>query len=64
MGLGNDQARGDERNAARERIAEQAVGVGMMLVAPAAERDPGAAIDEQAGRGGGGGSGRGPATRQ
>lgn len=48
MSLGDDQARGEERDAARQRLTDQAVGLGVMLVAPAAERDPGAAIDEEA----------------
>jgi hypothetical protein len=47
MSLGNNQARGEERDAAQERFPEQAVSLGVMLVAQAAERDPGAAIDEE-----------------
>jgi hypothetical protein len=48
MGLGHDEARREERDATRERVPKQSVRFGMMLVALAAERDPGAAIDEQA----------------
>ena len=50
MGLGNDEARGEQRDATCERVAKQSVRLGMVLVALAAERDPGAAIDEQADR--------------
>ena len=64
MSLGDDEARGDERDAARERVSKQTVRLGMMLVALAAERDPGAAIDEQAWRSGDGWCDRGPASRQ
>jgi hypothetical protein len=49
VGLGEDEVRGEQRNAARERLAEEAVGLDMVLVAPAAQRDPRAAIDEQSG---------------
>src|SRR6185436_10325098 len=64
MGLGDDQTGGEQRDATRERGAKQPVRLGMILVALAAERDPGAAIDEQAWRSGGGWCDRGPASRQ
>lgn len=47
VSLGNDQVRGDQGNSTTDRVAEQAVGLGVMLIPPAAQRDPGAAIDEQ-----------------
>lgn len=47
VSLGNDQVRGDQRDPATDRVAEQTVGRGVMLIPPAAQRDPGAAIDEQ-----------------
>lgn len=47
MSLGHDQARGEQWDAAPERFPKQAVSLGVMLVAQAAERDPGAAIDEE-----------------
>ena len=54
MGLGNDKARGEKRDATRERVAKQSVRLSMVLIALATERDPSAAIDEQAWRSGGG----------
>jgi hypothetical protein len=40
--------RRDQPGAPAKGGSEQGVGLGMVLVAPAEERDPGAAIDEQA----------------
>src|SRR4030095_14284179 len=62
--LRDHEIRGDERDPAPQRLAEEPVGFGMVLVSPAPERDPGAAIDEQAPGSGGDASGTGPATRQ
>lgn len=65
MGLGNDEVRGEQRDPARERLTDEPVGLGMVLVARAAQRDPSAAIDEQpCGGGGGGARDTVPATRQ
>lgn len=64
MGLGDDKVGGEERNTPLEGLAEEAVGVAMVLIASAAERDPGAAIDEQPFGSVGGGPGREPAARQ
>ena len=64
MGLGDDEIRREERDPAPERLSEQAVGVGVVLIAPAPQRDPGAAIDEQAGGNGGDAPGTGLAARQ
>lgn len=47
VSFGQDEVRGDQRNALTDRVAEQAIGLGVMLIPPAAQRDPGAAIDEQ-----------------
>lgn len=47
VGFGDNQVRGEQRNPSPDCVAEQAVGVGVMLVPPAAQRDPGTAIDEQ-----------------
>jgi hypothetical protein len=54
MGLGDDQSRSEKRDATRERVTKQSVRLSMVLIALATERDPGAAIDEQAWRSGGG----------
>jgi len=64
MGLGDDEIRGEEGNPAREGLAEQSIGLGVVLVAPAAQRDPGAAIDEQASGNGGGARDTVPVARQ
>lgn len=42
----NDQVRRDEPQTPPYRLAEQAIGFGVVLIPPAAQRDPGAAIDE------------------
>ena len=64
MGLGDDEIRGEQGNPACERLAEQSIGLAVMLVAPAAQRDPGAAIDEQASGNGGGARDTVPGARQ
>jgi hypothetical protein len=45
--LGKYQAGSHERDAPPERLSEEAIRLGMMLIAPAPERDPGPAIDEE-----------------
>ena len=47
MDLGDDEIRREERDPAPERLSEEAIGVEVVLVAPAPQRDPGAAIDER-----------------
>src|SRR5262245_37689768 len=47
MGLRDHEIRRDQRHWLRERLSEEAIGVGMVLIAPAAQRDPRPAIDEQ-----------------
>jgi len=64
MGLGDDEIRGEKGNPARERLPEQSIGLDVMLIAPAAQRDPGAAIDEQASGNGGGARDTVPGARQ
>ena len=64
MCLGDDEIRGEQRNTAGERLTEKPVGFGVMLVAPAPQRDPGAAIDEQPSGSGGGARGTGLESRQ
>src|SRR5262249_58759180 len=64
MGLGNDKAGGHQWNSGLESFAEEAIRLGMVLVTPASQRDPGAAIDEQSRGLGGGARGTVPATRQ
>src|SRR5437867_4529698 len=64
MGLGNDEVGRHQWNSGLESIAEEAISLGMVLVAPAAQRDPGAAIDEQSRGSGGGAGGTVPAARQ
>jgi hypothetical protein len=46
MRFRNDEVRREQRDAARKRLAKKTVGLGVMLIAPAAQRDPGSAIDE------------------
>ena len=58
--LGEDEIGGRERDAAAEGLAEQPVCLGVMLIAPAPQRDPRAAIDEQSTRLAGAGHGTGP----
>jgi len=36
VGLGDDEVRGEQRNVTRERFAEEAIGLDVVLVAPAA----------------------------
>lgn len=38
---------GHEKNSPLECLAEQAVGLEMVLIAPTSQRDPGAAVDEK-----------------
>lgn len=47
-GFPDDQVRGDHRQPPPYRFAKQAIGIGVMLITPAAQCGPGAAIDEQA----------------
>src|SRR6267378_3250757 len=64
MGLGDDEVGGDQWNSGPESFAEETIRLGMVLVAPAAQRDPAAAIDEQPSGSGGGAGGTVPAVRQ
>src|SRR5262249_62411140 len=64
MGLGNDKVGGHQWNSGLESFAEEAIRLGMVLITPASQRDPGAAIDEQSRGLGGGARGTVPATRQ
>src|SRR3989441_10982097 len=64
MGLGDDEVGGDQWNSGPESFAEETIRLGMVLVAPAAQRDPAAAIDEQPSGSGGGAGGTVPAGRQ
>src|SRR2546428_9268968 len=61
MGLGDDEVGGDQWNSGPESFAEETIRLGMVLVAPAAQRDPAAAIDEQPSGSGGGAGGTVPA---
>ena len=45
--LRDDQVRGDEGNPTADGLVEESIGFDVILVAPAPQRDPGAAIDEQ-----------------
>src|SRR3989442_10816720 len=63
MGLGDDEVGGDQWNSGPESFAEETIRLGMVLVAPAAQRDPAAAIDEQPSGSGGGAGGTVPAVR-
>jgi hypothetical protein len=47
-----------------ERLAEEAVGIGVVLIALAAQRDPGTTIDEQSCGSGGDARGTVPAARR
>lgn len=47
MNLGDDEIRGYEESTLRERLAEQAVCLGMVLIASTAQCDPGAAVDKE-----------------
>ena len=58
--LGEDKIGGREWDAAPKRLPEQPVRLGMMLIAPAPQRDPRAAIDEQSTRLADAGHGTGP----
>jgi hypothetical protein len=62
--LRKDQIRREERHLTPESSAEQPLGIGVVLVAPAEERDPGAAIDEQPGGSAADVCGRAPDARQ
>src|SRR2546427_8676501 len=64
MGLGDDEVGGDQWNSGPESFAEETIRLGMVLVAPAAQRDPAAAIDEQPSGSGGGAGGTVPAVRR
>src|SRR2546427_10759834 len=64
MGLGDDEVGGDQWNSGPESFAEETIRLGMVLVAPAAQRDPAAAIDEQPSGSGGGAGGTVPAVWQ
>ena len=58
--LGEDEIGGREWDAAPKRLPEQPVRLGMMLIAPAPQRDPRTAIDEQSTRLADAGHGTGP----
>src|SRR2546430_5908492 len=62
MGLGDDEVGGDQWNSGPESFAEETIRLGMVLVAPAAQRDPAAAIDEQPSGSGGRAGGTVPAV--
>ena len=47
MNLSDDEISGYEEGSLRERLAEQAVSLRMVLIASTAQRDPGAAVDEE-----------------
>ena len=64
MDLGEDEIRREKRDPAPERLSEEAIGVEVVLVAPAPQRDPGAAIDEQSSGNGGDAPGTVLAARQ
>jgi hypothetical protein len=64
VGLCNDEVRGQERDVTLECIPDETIGVAVVLVAPASQRDPGPAIDEQSCGSGGVASGTVPAIRQ
>ena len=63
MGLGDHQVRGEQQNATCQCLTKEAIRVGVVLIAPTAQRDPGPAIDEQPG-GSGRARGTAPVTRQ
>ena len=47
MDLGKDEIRGQQEDSPLERLTEEPVRLQMVLIAPAPQRDPGAAIDEK-----------------
>jgi hypothetical protein len=47
MDLHDHEIRRDQRHTTRERLAEEAIGLGMVPIVPGAQRDPRPAIDEQ-----------------
>jgi hypothetical protein len=63
VGFGEDQIRGEKRDPTRDRLTEEPISLGVVLVAPATQPDPGAVIDEQP-CGAGGARDTVPATRQ
>ena len=63
MGLGDDEVGRDKGNPLRDCLAEQTIGLRVMLIALAAQRDPRSAIDEES-SGNGRARDTGPATQQ
>ena len=64
MRLRDHEIRGQELNTTKDRLMKEALGLDVVLIALAAQRDPGAAIDEQPAGNGDGAPGTVPAARQ
>src|SRR5207245_11400869 len=63
-GLGDDEYSVNQAISVPESVVEETIRLGRLLVSPAAQRDPAAAIDEQPSGSGGGAGGTVPAVRQ
>ena len=64
MRLRDHEIRRQERDPTTDRLMKEAVRLDVVLIALAAQRDPGAAIDEQSAGNGDGAPGTVPAARQ